>query len=57
MTPEQFQQHADAGHTRIPVVREVLSDLDTPLHFVTAVIDIVRLGGIKKLSLQTASEN
>ena len=31
MTPEQFQQHADAGHTRIPVVREVLSDLDTPL--------------------------
>ena len=31
MTPAQFQQHADAGHTRIPVVREVLSDLDTPL--------------------------
>src|SRR5690606_20809422 len=31
MTPEQFQRHAAAGHTRIPVVREVLSDLDTPL--------------------------
>ena len=31
MTPDQFQRHADAGHTRIPVVREVLSDLDTPL--------------------------
>ena len=28
---EQFQQLAAAGHTRIPVVREVLSDLDTPL--------------------------
>ena len=35
----------------------LLSDRDTPLHFVTAVIDIVRLGRIKKLSLQTASEN
>ncbi|MBJ6978519.1 MULTISPECIES: anthranilate synthase component I [unclassified Luteimonas] len=31
MTPDQFQTLADAGHTRIPVVREVLSDLDTPL--------------------------
>ena len=28
---EQFQQFAADGHTRIPVVREVLSDLDTPL--------------------------
>jgi len=28
---DQFRQLADAGHTRIPVVREVLSDLDTPL--------------------------
>jgi len=28
---EQFAQLAAAGHTRIPVVREVLSDLDTPL--------------------------
>ena len=27
----QFQSLAEAGHTRIPVVREVLSDLDTPL--------------------------
>ncbi|MBB1472902.1 MULTISPECIES: anthranilate synthase component I [unclassified Luteimonas] len=31
MTPDEFQRHADAGHTRIPVMREVLSDLDTPL--------------------------
>ena len=32
MTPlESFQQQAAQGHTRIPVVREVLSDLDTPL--------------------------
>ncbi|MFC3813424.1 anthranilate synthase component I [Lysobacter sp. GCM10012299] len=30
-SPEQFQQQAADGHTRIPVVREVLSDLDTPL--------------------------
>ena len=28
---ERFNQHAAAGHTLIPVVREVLSDLDTPL--------------------------
>ena len=28
---EQFQQYAEDGHTLIPVVREVLSDLDTPL--------------------------
>ena len=28
---EQFQQYAEDGYTRIPVVREVLSDLDTPL--------------------------
>jgi anthranilate synthase component I len=30
-TPEEFQRHTADGHTRIPVVREVLSDLDTPL--------------------------
>ncbi|MEO5596406.1 MAG: anthranilate synthase component I [Lysobacteraceae bacterium] len=28
---DQFNQLAAAGHNRIPVVREVLSDLDTPL--------------------------
>src|SRR5690606_40851561 len=28
---ERFQQQVAEGHTRIPVVREVLSDLDTPL--------------------------
>jgi anthranilate synthase component 1 len=28
---EQFRRLAEAGHTRIPVVREVFSDLDTPL--------------------------
>jgi anthranilate synthase component 1 len=31
MTPEQFQQLARQGYTRIPVLREVLADLDTPL--------------------------
>jgi anthranilate synthase component 1 len=30
-SPEHFQQLAAEGHTRIPVVREVFSDLDTPL--------------------------
>ena len=30
-TLSQFQQQAAEGHTRIPLVREVLSDLDTPL--------------------------
>ena len=28
---DEFQRSAAEGHTRIPVVREVLSDLDTPL--------------------------
>jgi len=28
---DEFQQASAEGHTRIPVVREVLSDLDTPL--------------------------
>ena len=28
---EQFQAYAAEGYNRIPVVREVLSDLDTPL--------------------------
>jgi anthranilate synthase component 1 len=31
MTPEQFQSLADQGYNRIPVSREVLADLDTPL--------------------------
>ncbi|PPU93440.1 anthranilate synthase component I [Xanthomonas populi] len=31
ITAEQFQRQAAEGHTRIPVVRDVLSDLDTPL--------------------------
>ncbi|MFC0324586.1 anthranilate synthase component I [Halomonas organivorans] len=31
MTPERFQALADAGYNRIPVTREVLADLDTPL--------------------------
>jgi anthranilate synthase component 1 len=30
-TPAEFQRHVDEGYNRIPVVREVLSDLDTPL--------------------------
>lgn len=31
MTPEQFSQLAAQGYNRIPVTREVLADLDTPL--------------------------
>ena len=31
MTPEKFQQLARDGYNRIPVTREVLADLDTPL--------------------------
>lgn len=31
MSPEQFQSLAEQGYNRIPVMREVLADLDTPL--------------------------
>lgn len=31
MSPEQFAQYASQGYNRIPLSREVLSDLDTPL--------------------------
>ena len=31
MTPERFSELAAAGYNRIPLVREVLADLDTPL--------------------------
>jgi len=31
MTPEQFQEYAQQGYNRIPVARQVLADLDTPL--------------------------
>lgn len=31
LSPQQFDALAQQGHTRIPLVREVLSDLDTPL--------------------------
>lgn len=31
MTPDRFQELAQAGYNRIPVTREVLADLDTPL--------------------------
>ena len=31
MTPDKFQQLVKHGHKRIPVTREVLADLDTPL--------------------------
>lgn len=31
MTPDQFKTLADQGYNRIPVTREVLADLDTPL--------------------------
>ncbi len=31
MTPEQFEHYSQQGYNRIPVSREVLADLDTPL--------------------------
>jgi anthranilate synthase component I len=31
MTPAQFKEYAQQGYNRIPVCREVLADLDTPL--------------------------
>jgi len=31
MNPDQFEQYAREGYNRIPVTREVLADLDTPL--------------------------
>jgi len=31
MTPEQFKQYAEQGYNRVPITREVLADLDTPL--------------------------
>ncbi len=31
MTPEQFNQYKQQGYNRIPIAREVLADLDTPL--------------------------
>ena len=31
MTPEQFSAFAAQGYNRIPVTRQVLADLDTPL--------------------------
>jgi len=31
MTPEQFKSYAAQGYNRIPICREILADLDTPL--------------------------
>ena len=31
MSPEKFDEYVKAGFNRIPLVREVLADLDTPL--------------------------
>ncbi len=31
MTPEQFQNYTQEGYNRIPIARQVLADLDTPL--------------------------
>lgn len=31
MSPEQFAAYAEQGYNRVPLVREVLADLDTPL--------------------------
>ena len=39
MTPEQFNQYAQQGYNRIPISREVLADLDTPLSAYLKVAD------------------
>jgi len=39
MQPDEFARLAAAGHNRIPVVREVLSDLDTPLSVYLKLVD------------------
>ncbi|NBS16881.1 MAG: anthranilate synthase component I, partial [Gammaproteobacteria bacterium] len=31
MTPSEFETYRQQGYNRIPVTREVLADLDTPL--------------------------
>ena len=31
MTPERFDELAQAGYNRIPITREMMADLDTPL--------------------------
>jgi anthranilate synthase component 1 len=31
MTPEQFKQYADQGYNRIPLMKTILADLETPL--------------------------
>ena len=31
MTEEQFQKFAESGYNRIPIVREILADTETPL--------------------------
>nr|VFK50359.1 MAG: anthranilate synthase component 1 [Candidatus Kentron sp. TUN]VFK51527.1 MAG: anthranilate synthase component 1 [Candidatus Kentron sp. TUN]VFK55994.1 MAG: anthranilate synthase component 1 [Candidatus Kentron sp. TUN] len=41
MTPEQFDALAREGYTRIPLVREIVADLDTPLS------TYLKLAGIK----------
>ncbi|GHE21465.1 anthranilate synthase component I [Halomonas urumqiensis] len=40
MTPERFRELADAGYNRIPVTREVLADLDTPLSTYLKLADV-----------------
>ena len=39
MTPEAFAALADQGYNRIPVVCEVLADLDTPLSVYLKLVD------------------
>ena len=39
MNPAEFARLAAQGHNRIPVVREVLSDLDTPLSVYLKLVD------------------
>ena len=54
MTLERFDELAKAGYNRIPVTREVLADLDTPLstylkqYKVGDIVDVVANGAVQK---------
>ena len=46
MTPQHFAELAEAGYNRIPVTRDVLADLDTPLSTYLKLADMPILEGL-----------
>ena len=46
---------SDIGKTENPAMA-LLADKDAPFKHITAVIDVAKLSGVKKLSIQTATE-